>query len=69
MKLTPAQRALLLDVHRGDIRASTTYPPAKALVAAGLAEWHRGSFDDTLCLTAAGRKRADIEAAKTEGRS
>lgn len=69
MKLTPAQVSLLLDVYGGDVRAATTYPPAKALVAAGLAEWRHGAFDDTLRLTYAGRERAGIEAAKAEGKS
>ncbi len=52
MKLTKAQRELLANLPSS---CAEYYPPAKRLIALGLAKWRPGYFDDVLVITPAGR--------------
>lgn len=56
MKLTKAQMQLLGDLREagGSTVVHTGYPPAKALVRAGLCRWETIGLSDILVLTAAG---------------
>lgn len=63
-KLSKPQYYLLVDVSEGKGNVSTTYAPAKKLVALGLCTWNHGKFGSSkLELTDAGRSLAKAKEA------
>ncbi len=67
-KLSEPQKALLAEIAPRAQPVAEYYPPAKGLVAKGLAEWERGNFSTLLKITAAGTEaRALLARTQTEG--
>jgi len=61
MKLSKAQRELLVTIKAASANVASHYRPAVKLVEAGMATWEHGKYDNRLAITPAGLEALQSE--------